>query len=423
MDYKSLGDYYYSTEPIGHGSFSLIFKGYRIKDRKPVAVKKFTKYIDKKYVDSEINLMKDLDNNNILKLYEVIRTSGNLYLILEYCNNGDLSKYIKKKNNDNDYFYIFQIILGLKYLYNNNILHRDIKPQNVLLHNNTIKICDFGFAKEFYNNDLINTFCGSPLYMAPEILKVGEYTEKSDIWSLGVIIYEILFKEHPYPCKNHKDLINKIKNVDNNLDINIINLDEDLKFLLSKMLEKNPIDRISWNTIFKSKWFLEFDYKKISNNLEDNNTDENKLLRQDKKLFFNDNDIDDDNMIFNIDDIDTNKSIINEEDDKIKLCRSLSVKKNKSDLRIVSRSFLLDRNDIQFNIQDDTKVYSRSAPNNNNYNQSIIYENYICNKIIDSINEPAGYKILGESPKINGSSGWINSLNKSVNTIKNFFNL
>ena len=101
MEYKSLGDYYYYTKPIGQGSFSIIYRGYRIIDRKPVAIKKFTRYIDKKYIDSEINLMKNLDNQNILKLYDVLRIKDVLYLILEYCNQGDLSKYILSRNNEN----------------------------------------------------------------------------------------------------------------------------------------------------------------------------------------------------------------------------------------------------------------------------------------------------------------------------------
>ena len=164
MEYETIWEYFFYLTPIGNGSFSTIYKGYRIKDNKPIAVKKITKIIDKKYINSEIEVMKKLHSCHILKLYEVIHHKNNLYLFLEYCNQGDLSDYIKSKENKYDEKYIHQILTGLQYLYNSKIIHRDIKPHNILINNNNIKISDFGFAKTFNDNDLISTFCGSPLY-------------------------------------------------------------------------------------------------------------------------------------------------------------------------------------------------------------------------------------------------------------------
>ena len=85
MEYKSLGDYFYYTQAIGQGSFSTIYKGFRLKDRQPVAIKKLTRVVDNKYIESEIDLMKSLDCDNILKLYEVIRYKDKVFLVLEYC--------------------------------------------------------------------------------------------------------------------------------------------------------------------------------------------------------------------------------------------------------------------------------------------------------------------------------------------------
>ena len=423
MEYKSLGDYFYYTEPIGQGSFSLIYRGYRLKDKKPIAIKKFTKFIEKKYIDSEINLMKNLNNSNILKLYEVIRKRKNLYLVLEYCEQGDLTRYIKTKKNSFDYIYIFQLILGLKYLYNNCILHRDIKPQNILIDNNVVKICDFGFARDLKNNDLLNTFCGSPLYMAPEILKLGEYTDKSDIWSLGVIIYEILFKEHPYPCKNQQELISNIKN-NENLIINVEWIDEDLKYILEKMLDKNPITRINWKSIFSSRWMLKFDKKKLEpiiNNNESDIVDENEFIFNED---INSNDEIDD-MIFRFDeDINPTKlyenNLFQENYPMLtNMHNSLNLQKSLNQKDFETKSLKLDKN-IIFNEYDGTKVYSRSAPNNNC--SSVIFENYICNQFNSKNEIDDGYKIIGLSPNINSPGNWFNSLHRSVNTIKNFFN-
>ena len=106
MEYKSLGKYFYYTDYIAQGSFSRIYRGYRIDDRKPVAIKELTRIIDDKYIKSEISLMENLDHENILKLLEVIRHKNNIYLILEYCNKGDLSIYISSKKKTHNLSYI-----------------------------------------------------------------------------------------------------------------------------------------------------------------------------------------------------------------------------------------------------------------------------------------------------------------------------
>ena len=116
-------EYYYINDPIGYGSFSMVFKGFSYKDRMPVAVKLITKVIDQKYFENEIRIMQEINHPNILKLYKVIKKDGKIYLIIEYCNGGDLSNYIlnNKTSFDNRYFY--QILEGLEHLYINRILH------------------------------------------------------------------------------------------------------------------------------------------------------------------------------------------------------------------------------------------------------------------------------------------------------------
>ena len=415
MEYKSLGDYFYYTDPIGQGSFSIIYRGYRVSDRKPVAIKKFTRYIDKRYIDSEISLMTDLDNNNVLKLYKVIKVKDSLFLILEYCNQGDLSKYIRSGNTQNDLNYVYQIINGLKYLYKSKILHRDIKPQNILINENIIKICDFGFAKSFKDNDLISTFCGSPLYMAPEILKFKEYTEKADIWSLGVIIYEILFKKHPYPSSNQQELIKNIKSDDNITVPNTI--DPSLNFLITSMLNKSEIDRISWENLFKSKWFsnytFENDYESIENDSFLSNESETIGSLEDSTESLNE--------IFKIDDILTSKEVRNKlYNNKTSFSINENAHRKSKNININYRSTIQHNNTATFEEYDDCKVYSRSAPNKSN----LYVENYINKKFKDTINSvEEGYKIIGTSPNINDSGGVYNYLNKSVNTLKNLFNI
>ena len=373
MDYKTLNNYFYNNKQIAQGSFSVIYRGYNIHDRTPVAIKKIIKQVDKKYINSEIDIMKTLNHINILKLYDVITHKNNLFLVLEYCNKGDLTNYIRSGDNTHDIDYIKQILCGLNYLYKNNILHRDIKPQNILINNNIIKICDFGFAKNIKDYDLLNTFCGSPLYMAPEILKYREYTDKSDIWSLGVIMYEIIFKRHPYMSSNHIDLINKIKKND------LIIGNSPLSPLLKRMLVNNPKDRISWVELFSTNWFENYDKKDdVELTFDDmfDNLESGSLM----SLSPNDDEYFDDEYY----DANDNNDNGDEEEEGGSL-----------------------------NIRKESKIYPHSAPNQTHY-----LENYINNK---SKTIETSYKILGKSPKLSNTIGLYNCLNKSVGTIKNFF--
>jgi serine/threonine protein kinase len=249
MNVKSIGDFmYYNNYILGRGSFSVIYKGYRISDNMPIAVKKITRVISQTYLKNEVSLMKSLNHPNIIKLYDVIYEKDKVYMILEYCNGGDLSKYIRKNKTLYDSKYFYEILEGLKYLNNNQIMHRDIKPANILIHEHTIKITDFGFAKSFEKHELSLTFCGSPLYMSPEILKHSPYTNKSDLWSLGVILYELIVKEHPYYVTDAHELMN-IVNKGYNIDLSKIRCNN-YREIIKLLLERDVNDREDANTFF-----------------------------------------------------------------------------------------------------------------------------------------------------------------------------
>jgi serine/threonine-protein kinase ULK/ATG1 len=117
-------------------------------------------------------------------------------LILEFCNEGDLQAYIKRKKNlteDEAVEFLVQILHGFKTLVKNKVLHRDFKLANILLHDGQIKIADFGFAKLMTEDEYAKTVLGSPLNMAPEVINGKEYNNKADIYSIGVCFYEMLF--------------------------------------------------------------------------------------------------------------------------------------------------------------------------------------------------------------------------------------
>lgn len=152
-------------------------------------------------LENEIKVLKSCDNPNIIKLYDLKKTANNFYLILEYCNEGDLMVYLKQKKNlpeDEAVEYLVQILNAFKTLVKNKILHRDFKLANILKHDGEIKIADFGFAKLLTKEDYATTMLGSPLNMAPEVLGGNDYNNKADIWSIGTVFYELLFGKYSF---------------------------------------------------------------------------------------------------------------------------------------------------------------------------------------------------------------------------------
>lgn len=374
-------DYYYYSEPIGYGSFSIIYKGFKVashnEPRRAIAIKQITKIIDNKYFNNEINLMKKLKHPNILQLIDVTKTKGSIYLILEYCNGGDLSKYINSDNTSNNYRYFSQILSGLDYLHKNNILHRDIKPQNILIHNNNIKISDFGFAKAFEKNELITTFCGSPLYMAPEIILDKEYNSQSDIWSLGVIIYELFTKQHPYYTHSKQELWSSIKK---GLIINFNEIeDNSIRFFLEPLLIAKPSSRCTWDSLFVK-------FNQIKDNIvyeSDFNIDSSEIFKIDAEINYN-------------------KHISNS---VIIPCKK----------RYNNTSHSINSMEGSITECDDYRIISRSAPNN--LGESYM-EHYIKHKTKNTNNN--NMQILGSSPQ-SQSTDFNSYLNKSLSAFKNMF--
>ena len=265
MESTILGEYYVLKDKIGAGCFSKVYKGFHNKTKNIVAIKKIkNKNINEKYIEREINIISKLDHPNIIKMYEVISNKKYHYLVLEYCNMGDLSTYLEKNllNEFSSKKIFIQLVEGLKYLYKNQIMHRDLKPQNILLKNDIeVKISDFGFAN-FYNN-LDQTICGSPYYMAPEILTHKKYTNKADLWSLGIILYQMLVGKLPYQSGSINELLNEINSKQISLPPNI-NITLECNNLLNSLLEIDYNYRIDWNELFKHEWIN--NSKSIENN-------------------------------------------------------------------------------------------------------------------------------------------------------------
>jgi len=277
MTTVQLGQYnIFKNKLLGKGSFSKVYMAEYIGDN-PKYIKKGTNVAikimklenlsskHKKALEDEAYIMKIIMENphpNIVECYDVIRDSDNkLYIVMEYCDSGDLRDILKKPIKEKyTQFYFYQLASGLKYLYNLNIVHRDIKPRNILLTNSRriLKIADFGFAKQSEVPSMYDTICGSPLYMAPEILTNISYNKQTDLWSIGMMLYEMLFGFHPFDkCKTVPELKNCLEN--DIIDIpptNNPNKDvtkECLEFLKS-LLQKNVKNRMTWDDFFTHEW-------------------------------------------------------------------------------------------------------------------------------------------------------------------------
>lgn len=257
---STIGEYVYIiSPPLGKGVFSIVYKGFNVNNDNVVAIKHVNKENLKKPLLSrlyeEIDLLKSMDHPNIIKLINFYETENDCYIVLEYSKSGDLKTLLERKKKLPEelvQLYTKQISEGLKYLRSKNISHRDLKPANILVNDDNIKITDFNFSRKLLDMDLAETAVGSPLYMAPEILQGHSYTSKSDLWSLGIIIYEMIYGHAPYhDAINIIDLKKKIET----RPIKYSDLASDsLNNLLKLLLRRSPNNRCDWSDFFEHEW-------------------------------------------------------------------------------------------------------------------------------------------------------------------------
>ena len=215
-----------------------------------------------------------------------------MLIIMEYINGGNLFSFVKKRRKLSEKiakFLFRQIILGIKYIHSQNIVHRDIKLENIIIDfNNTVKICDFGIGKILRSNEeLLYDKCGTPMYMAPEIVlsskKNGYRGFPVDIWASGITLYIMLTGNLPFNLNNKSNdelSLKEIKKKDNtDLQLQIINfkpkkikhISEDAYNLLCGLLNKNPENRLTCDGILNHPWLKNINYNFLNNDNDKNN--------------------------------------------------------------------------------------------------------------------------------------------------------
>ncbi|KAL7468008.1 hypothetical protein ACHAXS_008230 [Conticribra weissflogii] len=307
---------YILQEKLGSGSFANVYKGIRPKESNPsnhaenhrssaevVAIKaisRSSKKLTKKVLDNldmEIAILQTYRHPNIVALHHVQKTQHHLYLILEYCGGGDLQRLIRSRKTGRlserlTRRLVRDLSAGLGFLWGKELVHRDIKPQNLLLTGDLpaeelatdppkdedeedqepglersgggrqtdgpgsptaekfmLKIADFGFARHLGGVDLAETMCGSPLYMAPEILLGERYDAKADLWSVGTVLFEMIAGKPPFNGQNHMDLLKNIQRQAVRLPTDV-RVSKECVHLLRILLARKPTTRANFQSFF-----------------------------------------------------------------------------------------------------------------------------------------------------------------------------
>eukprot|EP00928_Gymnodinium_smaydae_P011864 TRINITY_DN1433_c1_g1_i1.p1 TRINITY_DN1433_c1_g1~~TRINITY_DN1433_c1_g1_i1.p1 ORF type:complete len:512 (-),score=87.25 TRINITY_DN1433_c1_g1_i1:158-1660(-) len=282
-------DYYTLEDVLGEGSFGTIFRGRTKASRVGFdagdspeagqqlrAIKTISADVTTDRFQSEVNVQKQLDHPNVARLYEVFQDKLKYYLILELCTGGELFDKVVAAGG---YFgestcaiYMRQLLAAVNYLHKHKVAHRDIKPENLLLHSkdddSPLKLVDFGCSRTFTNGEMMTTFVGTPLYVAPQVLR-REYDEKCDIWSCGVIMFVLLSGSAPFLGASEEDLLKAIQigkyDVD---DDDWDEVSESAKELISRMLTLDAQKRHKADSLLDHGW-LSSDSGKKANPLPD----------------------------------------------------------------------------------------------------------------------------------------------------------
>ena len=281
-------EYEMETESIGQGNFGVVYKGIDCETGDIVAIKqillhKLTKTMITKFL-AELDLAVTLYHKNVLRSFKKLQTERHLYIISEYCDEGTLVEAITalklihnpEERENKVKAILVQLKDAMKYLADIKILHRDIKPANVLFKKENgeivLKLADFGFSKFFdinfeddknIKNTMVMSVCGSPIYMAPEMILNKKPSVKSDLWSFGVVMYEMLYGWNPYNSPTTWDMLAK-RMMSQEIDFDNI-FSEDCISLLKSLLSTDPEKRIGWKDFFKSNWFSEPEKMTVEN--------------------------------------------------------------------------------------------------------------------------------------------------------------
>ncbi len=288
-----IGDYIVK-HTIGKGTFSRVKLGINKYTGEKVAIKildklKIVEKEDLERIIREMRMLSELDNEHVIKVYQIYEDDNHYLIIMEYCEGGELFNYIVEKQrlseNETAFFY-YQIIKGVEYIHSKGIAHRDLKPENLLLDKDKkIKIIDFGLSNYFDGIQKLETPCGSPCYASPEMVGGNKYNGFFiDVWATGIILFAMLCGYLPFEDDNNDILFKQILSGKINYPSYLSEMSKDL---LNKIIETEPEKRIKIEEIKKHPFYLlgKKLYDKKFNKIKINSSKE--LNYKDDKIEFN----------------------------------------------------------------------------------------------------------------------------------------
>ena len=260
-------------QKLGEGTFGTVRLGTNRQTGEKVAIKileknRISNIDDRNRIEREINFLKKIHHPNIVKLFCVIETGSQMFIVMEYIKGNELFQYIvlrKKLEEEEACYFFLQIINCIEYLHKIKISHRDLKAENIIIEQKIreIKLLDFGLSNSF-EKGLLTTACGSPIYAAPEMLEGKSYKGSTvDIWSAGIILYYMLCGHFPFEDASNDKLYKKIISGKFKVPKTISN---EAKDLINKILVVNPKKRITIKNIKNHPWLL--NYLEKNNNIE-----------------------------------------------------------------------------------------------------------------------------------------------------------
>lgn len=265
-----LEENYTIDKMLGEGAFGAVYLGTNKITGEKRAIKKLAKpqgydrYRVSEEIKKEIDILKQLDHQNIMKIYEYFETDNEFSLITELCDGGELfDKIIKEKYIDEitSAVIMFQLFGAIAYCHSQNIMHRDLKTENILIENKKsngylrIKLIDFGIAKILEKGEKESTLSGTCFYIAPEVIN-KDYDKRCDLWSCGVVLYILLCGRMPFGGNSNREIFKNIQKgmYDMNVDP-LPKVSNEAKDLISKLLKSNPEERLSAEEALQHPWF------------------------------------------------------------------------------------------------------------------------------------------------------------------------
>lgn len=267
-DGKSFTQLYIVKKKLGEGAFSIVKEAEHKQSKLSFAIKMVDKAKltaeDETALKDEISILEEMNHEHVIRLYDVFDEPTHYYLVTERMNGGELFDRVVRKSyyNEKEARDVCRILFqALAYIHSKQVAHRDLKPENLLLLSNDddsrLKIADFGFAKKVHNEACLTTQCGTPGYVAPEILESAPYGTKSDMWSLGVITYILLGGYPPFIEKNQRNLFRKIRKGEYKFhDEYWGNVSSEAKDMIRQLLNVDPYKRLSADKALQTAWMM-----------------------------------------------------------------------------------------------------------------------------------------------------------------------